>query len=164
MSYCTREQLIVDIPERTITQLSNDDPQATTPNWEIVDKSIQYAGDLVNGFLRSRYTLPLASFDTLLTIWTTAIARYRLYSRRAEGKELPPTVVANYDDAIASLKLVQNGKLNLGVGSLGTGTGTTGTTGTGDAIGTVGDMQPEVGQIRIRSGVRMFASDRLNQY
>ncbi len=161
--YCTRDDIAELIPERTLTQLSNDDPKATLPNWEIVDRSIRFATNSINGFLRGRYTLPLPAVDELVKEWTTFIARWWLYNRRPDGKELPHAVVVSYDNAIASLKLVQSGKLNLGDGSV-DGSNAGSATGAGGSVSGNGDMLAEGGQIKVRSGVRQFDASRLSQY
>lgn len=164
--YCTRDDIAELIPERTLTQLSNDDPKATLPNWEIVDRSIRFATNSINGFLRGRYTLPLVGVDELVKEWTTFIARWWLYNRRPDGKELPHAVVVSYDNAIANLKLVQSGKLNLGDGSS-NASNTAGNASTPNSTGTTtgnGDMLTEGGQIKVRSGLRQFDANRLSQY
>ena len=154
MCYCNQDQLAKLIDNRTLTQLSNDEPTATTPNWAVVNEAIVFAENTIDGYLRGRYTLPLLNFDKVLTNWATFIARHWLYSRRMGSKSLPSDVTLGYKDAIESLKLVQNGKLHLGVGG----------DGNGDAGGSSGGLQPEAGQIRIRSGVRQFDAERLNQF
>ena len=148
--YCTHVDIQELIPERTLVQLSNDDPKATEPNWANVDAAIRYADNTINGYLRGRYNLPLASFDELVKAWSTFIARWWLYNRRPDGKELPAAVLLSYTDATKSLKLVQDGKLHLGVGT--------------EAGAVIGDLQPEGGQVRIRSGIRQFSAERLNQF
>lgn len=162
MSYCTRADIQELMAERVIVQLSNDDPRATEANWDNVDAAIRFADNTINGYLRGRYSLPLNSFDELVTAWATFIARWWLYNRRPDGKDLPTAVTLTYGDATKSLKLVQEGKLHLGVGDGIGNAGTTGGTSTGGIVN--GELQPEAGQIRIRSGERMFSSDRLKQF
>lgn len=162
--YCSHDDIKATIAPRTLTQLSNDDPSATEPDWVNVDKAIQFAVDNVDGFLRGRYSLPLTNFDTLVTDWTVSIARYKLYLRRPEGKDIPPAVKVAYDDAIASLKLVQANKMDLGFSA-----GATGGTGAVDASGNPITAVPEIlpserDQIRVRSATRLFNADRLKQY
>lgn len=162
--YCTRDDIQQLIAERTLVQLSNDDPKAITPDWDNVDASIRFATNSINGYLRGRYTLPLTGVDELVKDWATFIARWWLYSRRPDGKDLPHAVMVSYTDAIASLKLVQAGKLNLGDGSSNASNAAGwATVPTGNVTGN-GDLLAEGGQIKVRSGVRQFDANRLSQY
>lgn len=162
--YCTRDDVSTLIAERTLTQLSNDDPKAITPDWDIVDSAIRFATNSINGYLRGRYTLPLVGVDALVKDWATFIARWWLYSRRPDGKDLPHAVLVSYNDAIASLKQVQAGKLNLGDGSSNASNGAGGATVPNGSVTGNGDMLTEGGQIKVRSGVRQFDASRLSQY
>lgn len=154
--YCTHADILELVPERTLVQLSNDDPKATDVDWGNVDASIRFASNTVDGYLRGRYSLPLVGVDELVKEWSAFIARWRLYQRRPDGKDLPLAVKLSYDDAVTSLKQVQAGKLHLGIGD--TANGGNGVTDGG------GSLQPEAGQLRIRSGVRQFPAERLNQF
>ena len=59
MRYCTRADIGSAIPEMTLIQLSNDDPSAMQPNESVIEDGVRQAEELVDGYLRGRYTLPL---------------------------------------------------------------------------------------------------------
>lgn len=71
------------------------------------------ASDLVDGYLRQRYQLPLTEVPSLLTRLACAIARHDLHL----GGDRQPTeqVVAERNQALAFLKDVQAGRADLGL-------------------------------------------------
>ena len=66
MHYCTRADIGNAIPELTLIQLSNDDPSAMQPNESVIEDGVRQAEELVDGYLRGRYTLPLDPVPTVL--------------------------------------------------------------------------------------------------
>lgn len=121
MSYTADADLLTLIAERTLIQLSADDPQAAAPDWAIVAEARAYADAQVDARLRQRYPLPLASVPRELTDWSLALARHWLYSRRPEGQDLPPAVVDAYRDALKALDAVRDGKMSLAIAAPGGG-------------------------------------------
>jgi phage gp36-like protein len=116
MRYCTLDDLTLAIPVRTLTQLSNDTSPATEPNQEVVERAVAHAEEVIDGYLRSRYVLPLKEVPTVVRELTVNIARHCLYARRPEGKDdLPPAVVRSYKAAMDMLAAIQKGTLTIGV-------------------------------------------------
>lgn len=70
------------------------------------------AASLINGYLSTRYTLPLVSVPVIVQGWAGDITRFRLWRDRA-----PEEVRQRYDDALASLKLLAQGVIALPPGS-----------------------------------------------
>ncbi|KAE9641958.1 phage protein Gp36 family protein [Pseudomonas sp. PB106] len=85
MRYCTRADLGNAIPLMTLTQLSNDDASAREPDESVIDNSVRQAEELVDGYLRGRYQLPLEPVPTVLRDAVIYLARHWLYQRRPEG-------------------------------------------------------------------------------
>ena len=146
MSYTTDAALLRLIAERTLIQLSADDPQAAAPDWAIVAEARAYADAQVDARLRQRYPLPLASVPRELTDWSLALARHWLYSRRPEGQDLPPAVVDAYRDALKALDAVRDGKMSLAVTSGG------------------GTPASEAGRVIVSAPDRLFTADKLSAY
>ena len=146
MSYTTDADLLRLIAERTLIQLSADDPQAAAPDWAVVAEARAYADAQVDARLRQRYPLPLASVPRELTDWSLALARHWLYSRRPEGQDLPPAVVDAYRDALKALDAVRDGKMSLAV--------------------TSGGETPasEAGLVIVSAPDRLFTADWLSSY
>ena len=146
MSYTTDAALLRLIAERTLIQLSADDPQAGAPDWAVVAEARAYADAQVDARLRQRYPLPLASVPRELTDWALALARHWLYSRRPEGQDLPPAVVDAYRDALKALDAVRDGKMSLAV--------------------TSGGETPasDAGRVIVSAPDRLFTADKLASY
>lgn len=112
--YSQVSELISSFSQRTITQLSNDDPKATTPNLQVVEQALRIASERIDLSLRSRYVLPLKEDCTLLNSYCLDIARYWLYNRRPEMK-MPDGIQAAYKLALSELEKIADGKLHLGL-------------------------------------------------
>lgn len=66
------------------------------------------AASLIDGFLSSRYTLPLSSVPALVVGWAGDLTRYKLWEERA-----PQEVRQRYEDAMDQLKMLAGGKISL---------------------------------------------------
>jgi len=76
------------------------------------------AGDaksMIDGYLASRYTLPLEYVPALVTAWSADITRFLLWDERA-----PEEVRRRYEDALSQLKQLSQGLIHLPPDSLGT--------------------------------------------
>lgn len=63
---------------------------------------------LINGYIASRYALPLAAVPDMLKAWALDIVRFRLWDEQA-----PEEVRRRYDDAIAQLRDLARGLISL---------------------------------------------------
>ena len=106
-------RVINGIPEQTLIWLSNDNPQATVHDIDVINQIIGDAEDLVDDTLRGRYTLPLLNVPTSVGRITLYIARHDLYARRPENA-VPADVVRTYNAALKTLEAIRDGSLNLG--------------------------------------------------
>lgn len=143
MRYCTRADLGNAIPLMTLTQLSNDDPAATAPNESVIDNGVRQAEELVDGYLRGRYQLPLDPVPTVLRDAVVYLARHWLYQRRPEGA-LPDAVKDSRKDTLKLLENIRDGVITLG-------------TPTGHAV-------PEPGEIRVRARPQQFGAQQWDHY
>ena len=75
---------------------------------DVVEVALQDADEEINGYIGSRYSLPLANIPSNLKRIACDIARYRLYSEQPFEH-----ITKLYDDAIAFLKRVQDKKADL---------------------------------------------------
>ena len=113
MAYSALGDITNLIGEERIIELTDDDNTGAS-NQTIIDDAISAADDLIDGYLRSRYTLPLAAVPVLIKRISIDIAVYNLYKRRAEDG-LPETREKDYRDALKLLDRIQAGKINLGI-------------------------------------------------
>lgn len=112
--YITVDELIAAFSRKTLTQLSNDDPQAVTLDDAVLARAIKTATERIDAALRSRYQLPLTATPTVLSNHCLYLARHWLYARRPEMK-MPETVKDTYQQAIKELEQIALGKLHLGI-------------------------------------------------
>lgn len=143
MRYCTRADLGNAIPLMTLTQLSNDDPAATAPNESVIDDGVRQAEELVDGYLRGRYQLPLEPVPSILRDAVVYLARHWLYQRRPEGA-LPDAVKDSRKDTLTLLENIRDGVITLG-------------TPTGQPV-------PEPGEIRVRARPQQFGTQQWGRY
>jgi phage gp36-like protein len=101
------------IPADDLVQLTNDNGGDTIDTTKIAE-AVNYVANIINGYIRGRYALPLASVPEELKCLAVDFAVYRLYSRRIHT-EAPESVVEKYKNVIKTLELVQRGQFNLGV-------------------------------------------------
>ena len=144
MRYCSLDDLQLAIPPQTLIWLSNDDESATAVNAGVVEQAVAQAEELVDGFLRGRYNLPLSPVPTIVKDMTVNLARHWLYARRPEGNELPDAVVRTHKSAMSLLETIRDGKLTIGQP-------------TGEALA-------EPGEVKVRARRRIFGQDTLDRY
>jgi phage gp36-like protein len=109
--YITREELDQRFGEEQIAELLDDDADGTesAEETDTLDQAILDAGGVIDGYVGVRYTLPLTEpVPSLVVNWAADITRFKLYESKA-----PEEVRQRYDDAIAQLKDLAKGLLNL---------------------------------------------------
>ena len=110
MRYCTRADIGKAIPELILIQLSNDDPAAEQPNESVIEDGVREAEELVDGYLRGRYDLPLDPVPTVVRGAALSLIRYWLYQRRPEGA-IPDAVKDGRKDTIKLLESIRDGEI-----------------------------------------------------
>ncbi len=143
MHYCTRADIGKAIPELTLTQLSNDDPTAELPDESVIEDGVRQAEELVDGYLRGRYDLPLDPVPSVLRDAVVYLTRHWLYQRRPEGA-IPEAVKDSRKDTLKLLESIRDGVVTLGMPS--------------------GEAAPEPGKIRARARRQQFGDDLLERY
>ncbi|RRW38514.1 gp436 family protein [Ectopseudomonas oleovorans] len=143
MHYCTRADIGKAIPELTLTQLSNDDPIAELPDESVIEDGVRQAEELVDGYLRGRYDLPLDPVPSVLRDAVVYLTRHWLYQRRPEGA-IPEAVKDSRKDTLKLLESIRDGVVTLGMPT--------------------GEAAPEPGKIRARARRQQFGDDLLERY
>jgi len=115
MSYCTLDDLKQAIPEDNLIQLT-DDGGIGQVDMEKVNNAIAYAKQLIDGYLRGRYPLPLTNVPALMKHLAVDLAIFYLYARRFE-LDMPETMVNRHKNAIKLLEQIQKGIIRLGIES-----------------------------------------------
>lgn len=107
MAYITQSQMAARFGEAEIDELVTDTATFT--------RAEAAAAALIDGYLASRYTLPLTIVPPLVIAWAEDLTRYNLWEERS-----PEEVRRRQEDALAQLKLLAEGKISLPPGADGT--------------------------------------------
>ena len=118
MPYCNIEEIKNVIPEKELINLTVDVPTAQS----VVDESrlnsvISFGDEVIDGYLRSRYALPLSQTPQLIKSISVDIAVYRLYLRRPQ--KMNETIENSYKNAIKLLEQIQKGLICLDIENAG---------------------------------------------
>lgn len=108
MPYCTTTQFSEAFGASELADLTGEDSHT-------FERSEADAAGMIDGYLASRYALPLASVPAIVTGWALDITRYRLWDERA-----PDEVRRRYDDAIGQLRDLARGLMSLPPSTTGT--------------------------------------------
>lgn len=111
MAYCDRVDIQRVIAEQDLRELTSDGEQI---DWAVVDDAILRASSIVDSYISVRYSVPITPTPKILEDKTVSIAVYLIYEKRAAGMtEVPNDVRRRYEDALAWLKEVRDGKATL---------------------------------------------------
>lgn len=116
MAYSTAAEFKAAFPEDEVVQITNlDDPTATSSNDDRITEALIRASSEIDSYVGIAVGLPLASVPLVLKGKELDIARYYLdsYDPREDVRR-------RYEDAVAWLKLIAEGKASLGVDTNGT--------------------------------------------
>ena len=110
--YCTLADILKSrVPEARLIQLT-DDQDTGEVNEEAVNSAISDAGEMIDGFLRGRYPLPLSPVPGLIRTIALDLATYGIYGMKPEF-ELPKLVGERYETSTKLLMRIQDGKMDL---------------------------------------------------
>ena len=115
MSYVTKQELISRFGEEELIQLT-DRAGAGVIDDQVLDRAIADADAEIDGYLGSRYSLPLSVIPASLNRIAADIARYYLYEDAATEH-----VRQRYEDAVRFLRAISEGKVSLGIDPSGAG-------------------------------------------
>ncbi len=143
--YCALTDLQAIVPNNDLVQLTDDAIPPAAIVQANVDRAIADAGELIDGYLRGRYSLPLNPVPGLIKTLAGDIAVYRLYARRV--KLTPPEGVSErYRNSLKLLEQIQMGKVALG------------------AEAVTGAVTPEAGGPQVSAPDRVFTRSGLRDY
>ena len=115
MPYCALADILEKIPRLNLIQLTDDEGIGDI-NQDRVNAAITEAQTVIDGFLTSRYEMPLSSVPPLINHLAVDLAIYAIYSRRFET-EMPAAMQARHDDSMKLLSMIQKGTVQLGIES-----------------------------------------------
>ena len=140
MNYAVKQNLIDRFGQTELAQLT-DRVDGETIDDAVLNRALDDADAIINSYLQTRYTLPLASVPPRIVEVACDIARYKLYEDRVTD-----IVRQRYSDAIAWLKDVSSGRAGLGL----------------DAAGV--ETTQDTGAVDYRANERVFDRDTLADY
>ena len=114
MAYCTQDDIQNSgIPEDDLIQLTDDNDQGVV-DAAVVAKAISRADEMIDGYLRSRYDMPLNPVPGMINLLAIDLAIYFIYGHRPHI-DTPDRIVTAFNNAKSDLKNIQNGTMQLGV-------------------------------------------------
>lgn len=124
MTYATLDQLTARLGLPLLISLTDRGDVATgVVDETVTDRALREATDMVDGYVATKYVLPLAEVPGILTDLTLSIAAWKLYINDA-----PDKVKDDYDRALRSLKDIADGRIRL-IGAAGLQAPTSGANG-----------------------------------
>jgi phage gp36-like protein len=111
--YCALSDILSAASEVEIARLT-DDESGRTINEDVVNTAISKGDELINGYLRSRYDVPLSSPPLLIRNISVDLALYYLNQRRYRTN-MPESVENQYKATVKILEQIQKGFVNLGI-------------------------------------------------
>lgn len=111
MTYCTQQDLIKSFDEAELIIMTDRDNLGVI-NEDVLNNAIDNAAAEIDSYISVRYSLPLNSTPSVLTLHACNITRYRLYDNRSRDE-----VTERYKQAISFLDKISKGTVSLGVTS-----------------------------------------------
>lgn len=117
--YTTAEILIEKYGNQHLIYLTIKEPTGaeTAPDFTVINREIGRVDGTIDGYLRQRYTLPLAEIPTELAGYAEDMAIARIYGCMPE-RSVPEDVARAAKEAVAWLKDIQKGLATLSVATL----------------------------------------------
>ena len=110
MSYSTDDELLGDISEEVLVQLT-DDIDAREVNWLTVAEKRADADALIDSFCAGRYALPFSPVPRIIAKLSKELTVYNLYNRRLGA---PDNLQTQYKNNIKLLEAINAGSVQLG--------------------------------------------------
>ena len=147
MAYCDQPDLVRRLTLPILIDLTDDSVPPQAVDAAVLAAEIAAAGEIVDGYLRDRYVLPLDPVPGLVREITADLVAYRLWGRRPEADGEPPKNLDKaHDVAMRMLREIQEGKITLGV------------------IAGQPDPAPHAGSVRVNERLRLFGDDTLERF
>lgn len=139
MSYCAKSDILEQLDEDVLIQLTDDDDTGAVDD-DKVTRAVANADAEIDSYCGTKYAVPFSTVPAIILTVSVDIAIYNLYARR---KGAPESIKERYNNRIAFLRNVSKGIATLGED---------------DPDGSPSDQnKPE-----ISSSDRVFSRDKLN--
>ena len=109
MAYCTLQELTDRYSQRMLVEISDRaDAPTDAVDTDLIDRAIADADALIDGYLKVRYRLPLASIPRLVKDLSLRISIYYAHAHVASDK-----IRRDYEEALSTLKHISQGLIRL---------------------------------------------------
>ncbi|MDJ1463408.1 DUF1320 domain-containing protein [Nitratireductor sp. GZWM139] len=109
MAYCTLQELTDRYSQRMLVEISDRaDAPTGAVDTDLIDRAVADADALINGYLKVRYRLPLASIPRLVKDLSLRISIYYAHAHIASDK-----IRRDYEEALSTLKHISQGLIRL---------------------------------------------------
>ena len=113
MGYCSTADIVAAVSNEDLVQLTNDNGGDTVAVSKITS-AIDYVDNMIDGYLRGRYNLPLTSTPDDIKYLAVDFVIHRLYSLRTFAP-VPQNIEERYKEVKKRLYEIQSGKFSLGI-------------------------------------------------
>jgi len=110
MAYCTKADILEQLEEDVLIQLTDDDDAGVVDEGKVT-RAIADADAEIDSYCGTKYDVPFSTVPVMLRKMSVDIAIYNLYARR---RGAPEDRKERYDDAISFLKDISKGIASLG--------------------------------------------------
>jgi len=111
VAYSLKADILVQLPETRLLQLTDDSIPPVAVNDVIVTAMIAKADNQINSYCRGKNNLPFNTANTpRVKDWSVSLTIWNLYKRRTDV-EMPDPIDSDHDDVISELKGVRDGKI-----------------------------------------------------
>jgi len=112
MAYCTQTDILKQITEDQLLQLTDDDDTGSIDT-DVVIAAITDADDVIDGYCAQRYSVPFTTTPGIINTISVDLAIYNLFSRRIHT--IPELRKERYENSMKLLKDIESGRISLGV-------------------------------------------------
>jgi phage gp36-like protein len=113
MAYCSLTDIEARLGAKNVVGLSNDTPNATTPDAALVSTLIARADGVIDAQVRQVYDVPLSPVPEVIKSISVDLASFFLLQRRFSETEMPSDWQQAYKDAVDLLKDIADMKVAL---------------------------------------------------
>lgn len=113
--YSSLNDIKKSISESEIVNLTDDNANGYIDE-TVVNECLSKADELINGYLRGKYLLPIVNVPSLIKNISVELAIYYLYSRRFRT-DIPESIEKIYKAQVKILEQIQKGFIVLGIES-----------------------------------------------
>lgn len=110
MSYCAKADILEQLDEDTVIQLTDDNDLGVMDN-DVITRAIADSDAEIDGYCGTRHELPFSPVPVMIRKLSVDLAIYNLYARR---RGVPEDRQKRYENAIRFLRDVSLGRVSLG--------------------------------------------------